>query len=163
MLESSSQSVPSPPRQPIQLSPWSSQTKPPQAMPPPPSRGATDLNSILNAEPPPHPPTVVSVGVPAAAEAAPPKPRLLLSPDQLAAFLAECVDKTSGCSVEQLEQINAALMSCVWKMRADWNRDRVIGAAGLAFNSAMADMEAVQRILPASGEGIGGELGRAAR
>jgi len=101
--------------------------------------------------------------MPPIAEAPPPKPRLLLSPDQLAAFLAECVDKTSGCSVEQLEQINAALMSCVWRMRADWNRDRVIGAAGLAFNSAMADMEAVQRILPASGESIRGEPARATR
>jgi hypothetical protein len=35
-------------------------------------------------------------------------------------------DRTDNLNVEQLEQLRATCLSCVWRHRAEWNRDRLI-------------------------------------
>ncbi|KAI9674575.1 MAG: hypothetical protein M1829_003657 [Trizodia sp. TS-e1964] len=63
---------------------------------------------------------------------------------------AQFTDRTSGSSVEQLEQINTALMDCVWRMREEWNRTRVCTEVARVFNETMQDIEHMQQFLPAS-------------
>jgi ATPase family AAA domain-containing protein 2 len=49
--------------------------------------------------------------------------------------------RTTGCSVEQLEQVNSVLMDTIWRTRHEWNRSRVAVAVGEAFNRVLEDME----------------------
>lgn len=49
--------------------------------------------------------------------------------------------RTTGCSVEQLEQVNSVLMDTVWRMRQEWNRSVVALKVGEAFNKILEDME----------------------
>jgi len=58
--------------------------------------------------------------------------------------------KTSGCSIEQLEQIYRELMDTLWKMRGEYNRTRVGTAVLEVFNEAITDIEAMQKIFQAS-------------
>ncbi|KAH8663386.1 hypothetical protein BGZ60DRAFT_529663 [Tricladium varicosporioides] len=60
------------------------------------------------------------------------------------------VTGSSGCSIEQLEQINRELMEMLWRERGEWNRNKV--AAGLVgvFNETIQDIETMQRVLGAS-------------
>lgn len=63
----------------------------------------------------------------------------------------EITDKTSGLSVEQLEQVNSVLMDTLWKTRGEWDRGRVLEELSEAFNEVMADMaESGQDFAPAS-------------
>ena len=69
-------------------------------------------------------------------------------------FVDELLDtftsKTSGCSIEQLEQVYRELMDTLWKMRGEYNRTKV-GARVLAvFNEAIKDIEAMQKIFQPS-------------
>lgn len=56
----------------------------------------------------------------------------------------DLTQRSSGCSVEQLEQINTSLMDCVWKMRGDWNRTKVAHAVARTFNEVLDDMQSMQ-------------------
>jgi hypothetical protein len=58
--------------------------------------------------------------------------------------------KTSGCSIEQLEQIYRELMDTLWKMRGEYNRTRVGTAILGVFNEAITDIEAMQKIFQPS-------------
>lgn len=49
--------------------------------------------------------------------------------------------RTTGCSVEQLEQVNSVLMDTVWRTRHEWNRSVVALAVASAFNKVLEDME----------------------
>ena len=62
------------------------------------------------------------------------------------------VTHSSGLSVEQLEQVNSALMATVWKTRLEWNRIVVAKAVEMAFNDVIEDITAMQKILPSSQE-----------
>lgn len=62
----------------------------------------------------------------------------------------DLTNRSSGCTVEQLEQINTGLMDCVWKLRGEWNRSLVAGEVVKTFNEVMADISAMQEVLPAS-------------
>lgn len=57
---------------------------------------------------------------------------------------------SSGCSVEQLEQINRELMEKIWEMRGEYNRNTVAVALGNVFNETIADIESAQMIEPPS-------------
>ncbi|KAF2643222.1 AAA-domain-containing protein [Massarina eburnea CBS 473.64] len=94
---------------------------------PPPPRHTANINEILNDD-----------------DAS--KPQLLLDEDLLMKFLDTIVQQASGCSLEQLEQINAALMETIWKHRADWNRTAVIHEVGAAFNAIIKDIQKMQEI-----------------
>lgn len=75
------------------------------------------------------------------------KPTLILDTNQLQALHDLLVKKSSGCSVEQLEQINAALMDTIWKSKNEYNRNVVIHKVQDAFNACIADIQMMQRIL----------------
>jgi len=67
--------------------------------------------------------------------------------DQL---LKQLTEGSSGCSVEQLEQINRELMETLWEMRGEYNRNRVAAKLGDVFNETITDIEEMQKVLQAS-------------
>jgi hypothetical protein len=81
-----------------------------------------------------------------------PKPQLILDEPQLVAFHQMLVNATSGCSLEQLEQINASLMDAIWKNRSDYNRNVVLHKVQDAFNKIISDISVMQQILKSSQE-----------
>ena len=81
-----------------------------------------------------------------------PQPNLTL-PDEtrLKNFHQDFADRTSGLTIEQLEQVSSVLMDTVWKTRGEWERGKVLDAVGVAFNDVMEDMsEAGQDFGPSS-------------
>ena len=73
--------------------------------------------------------------------------RKIIDPDLLNDFLKELVKRSSGLSVEQLEQVNASMMDVIWKTRGNWNRNQVLHKVKDAFNMTIADIEACQQIM----------------
>ncbi|KAK8932889.1 putative AAA domain-containing protein [Metarhizium anisopliae] len=55
-------------------------------------------------------------------------------------------DGTSGCTIEQLEQINRELMDEIWKSRHEWNRHAVVVHLGGVFNDVISDIEQIQAV-----------------
>ncbi|EGP87834.1 Bromodomain-containing AAA ATPase protein [Zymoseptoria tritici IPO323] len=66
--------------------------------------------------------------------------------DNLTTLHAELVRRSSGLSLEQMEQINASLMDVIWKMRGEYNRSRVCHAVKDAFNTTVQDIELCQKV-----------------
>lgn len=64
--------------------------------------------------------------------------------------LDEFVERTSSCSVEQLEQIYSALMDHIWKTRGDWNRLQVAARLLALFSEVLGDMQEMQDFVPMS-------------
>jgi hypothetical protein len=62
----------------------------------------------------------------------------------LTRFLDRIAEKTSGCTIEQLEQINRELMDEIWKTRHEWNRTKVLTGLMAVFNETIADIEVLQ-------------------
>lgn len=58
--------------------------------------------------------------------------------------------KSSGCSIEQLEQVNRELMNTLWEMRGEYNRTRVATELSKVFNEAITDIESMQKVLQPS-------------
>ncbi|KAG9257301.1 putative AAA family ATPase [Emericellopsis atlantica] len=56
-------------------------------------------------------------------------------------FLMELTNKTSGFTIEQLEQINRDLMDEIWRSRNEWNRNKALNGATSVFNSTIGDIE----------------------
>ncbi|KAL2074476.1 hypothetical protein VTL71DRAFT_8254 [Oculimacula yallundae] len=65
-------------------------------------------------------------------------------------LIRRLVDETSGCSIEQLEQINRELMETLWKMRGEYNRNKVIAGLATMFTETITDIEEMQKVLAAS-------------
>ena len=65
-------------------------------------------------------------------------------------FLVEVTDGTSGCTIEQLEQINRELMDEIWRDRHEWNRTKVLGHLTMVFNDTIGDIEGIQGMGPLS-------------
>lgn len=59
--------------------------------------------------------------------------------------------RTTGYSVEQLEQVNAAIMDCVWKSRMNYNRNEVATKVVEAFEEVEKDVKTLQSLMAASG------------
>lgn len=76
-----------------------------------------------------------------------PSEQIILDPDLLTQLHAEMVARSSGMSVEQLEQINASLMKVLWETRGEWNRNVALLKVQEAFNGTERDIEACQHIL----------------
>ncbi|KAK1079969.1 TAT-binding protein-like protein 7, AAA ATPase [Friedmanniomyces endolithicus] len=72
--------------------------------------------------------------------------RLILDPKGLHELHEQLVQRSSGFSVEQLEQVNAQLMDVLWKTRGNWNRTQVLMGIKDAFNETGRDIEAGQKI-----------------
>ncbi|KAK5171727.1 TAT-binding protein-like protein 7, AAA ATPase [Saxophila tyrrhenica] len=116
----------------------------------------SSINNLLNA-PAPAPPTTTATTSAAAAGSASTN-HLILDEPTLQSFHAELVQRSSGLSVEQLEQVNAGMMEMVWQGRGNWNRNAVLRMVVEAFNEVVADVEAVQAVLgPSQPEDVGGE------
>lgn len=77
-------------------------------------------------------------------------PKMLLDHGYLKQLHDELTQRTSGCSVEQLEQINTNLMDYVWRMRGEWNRTHVAAGIAQTFNAVLEDMQEMQEIGPIS-------------
>ncbi|KAF5234406.1 hypothetical protein FAUST_7646 [Fusarium austroamericanum] len=65
-------------------------------------------------------------------------------------ILNNVTEATSGCTIEQLEQINRELMDEIWRTRSEWNRSRVMDQVMAVFNRTMEEIEAFQGIEPPS-------------
>lgn len=65
-------------------------------------------------------------------------------------LLLDFADKTSGLSIEQLEQVNSMLMDTIWKTRGEWDRNVVYDALVGVFNETLSDMSAEQEFMEGS-------------
>jgi ATPase family AAA domain-containing protein 2 len=74
----------------------------------------------------------------------------VLHEGQVEHFLSELTDRTSGCTIEQLEQINRELMDEIWRTRHEWNRMKVLGNLTKVFNETIGDIESIQGLLQQS-------------
>lgn len=81
-----------------------------------------------------------------------PEPQVILDDSSLIQLHGKLVTSSSGCSLEQLEQINAALMETIWQHRREYNRNKVITAVADAFNVIIEDIDTMQKILKQSQE-----------
>lgn len=77
---------------------------------------------------------------------------LIIDDAQVHELFEGLVRKSSGCSIEQLEQINRELMNCLWNNRGEWNRAVVVNKLREVFNETISDIESMQKILKASQE-----------
>ncbi|KAI9746699.1 MAG: hypothetical protein M1818_000413 [Claussenomyces sp. TS43310] len=75
---------------------------------------------------------------------------VIIDEEQLAKMLENMVQKSSGCSIEQLEQINRELMDEIWTSRGEWNRSRVASQLGAVFSTTILDIEEMQKVLKPS-------------
>ncbi|KAK4637216.1 Tat-binding 7 [Fulvia fulva] len=73
--------------------------------------------------------------------------KYILDAESLERFHGELVEKSSGLSLEQLEQVNAALMDVIWRQRGEWNRDLVWHEVQQCFNDTIRDIEELQEIM----------------
>ncbi|KAK4508289.1 hypothetical protein PRZ48_002027 [Zasmidium cellare] len=78
--------------------------------------------------------------------------QFIIDEDKLQDFHKMLVKNSSGLSLEQLEQVHAALMDVIWTQRGNWNRNQVWKNCENAFNETIRDIEACQRILDPSQE-----------
>ncbi|KAL1656930.1 TAT-binding protein-like protein 7, AAA ATPase [Didymella pomorum] len=79
-----------------------------------------------------------------------PEPQVILEEASLMQLHSKLVSSSSGCSLEQLEQVNAALMDTIWAHRREYNRNKVISAVADTFNVIIEDIETMQKILSPS-------------
>jgi ATPase family AAA domain-containing protein 2 len=148
MMEPTAGNSQLPDTQPVQLSSQSQQSQSSQHMPPPaPPHAAhrhsvTDINSLLNQD--------ADNSADRAAKISAAQPRFIIDQGSLNALREALTKKTSGMSVEQLEQINASLMAVIWDKRGEWNRNHVVKAVEDAFNETVRDIELCQTIMKPS-------------
>jgi ATPase family AAA domain-containing protein 2 len=71
-------------------------------------------------------------------------------------FHRDLTDKTSGLSVEQLEQVNSVLMDVLWKTRGDWDRRAVMDRVLEGFHEVVKDMQDAGQDFEESSWGIRG-------
>ncbi|RPB10252.1 AAA-domain-containing protein [Morchella conica CCBAS932] len=82
---------------------------------------------------------------------APKAPKLILDNERIDNIHHRLSESTSGYSVEQLEQVNAAMMDAIWKSRILWNRNEVADKAMEAFEEVDKDIREFQQVMTASG------------
>jgi len=92
----------------------------------------------------PHPSQVWSIPPP-------PVPMLRCSAAVMGDVQRRLAEDTSGYTVEQLEQVNAAIMDHVWKSRTNYNREEVARQALEVFADVSQDIKLMQKMLPGSG------------
>jgi len=115
----------------------------------------TSLDNILNDTPSMSTPThtsgaMTSIRNSGASSSGGSSQQPVVHEGRMTQFLFMLVDRTSGCSVEQLEQINRELMDEVWRTRGEWNRMAVLSSLTSVFNDTIGDIELVQGKLEGS-------------
>lgn len=78
-------------------------------------------------------------------------PELIIDNERIDTIHHRLSDRTSGYSVEQLEQVNAAMMDAIWKSRILWNRNEVAEKAMDAFEEVEKDIRELQQVMATSG------------
>jgi hypothetical protein len=76
--------------------------------------------------------------------------QLIIDHERIRALHAELVKRSSGLSLEQLEQVRASMMDTIWKQRGNWNRNQVWAAVLKSFNETIQDIESCQAVLDPS-------------
>lgn len=104
-------------------------------------RDRTDINSILNDPDPGDSRALATL-----------QPQLVIDQALSANLLHIVVAQTSGCSVEQLEQVYSALMNEIWRTRGEWDRGKVAMQLNRVFADVMADIRACQGLATGSME-----------
>ena len=74
-------------------------------------------------------------------------PELVIDGQRIADLHKNLADRTSGCSVEQLEQVNTSLVDYIWSKRGEWDRNKVAAGVGDVFNDVLEDIYSVQEIV----------------
>lgn len=77
-------------------------------------------------------------------------PRLIVDHGYIDKLRTELTLRTSGFTVEQLEQINTHLMDCLWKKRGEWDRTKVAVSLQEEFNEVFQDMQQNQEFMSMS-------------
>lgn len=77
-------------------------------------------------------------------------PRLIIDHGYIDKLRTELTLRTSGFTVEQLEQINTHLMDCLWKKRGEWDRTKVAVSLQEEFNDVFQDMQQNQEFMSMS-------------
>ncbi|KAI8960293.1 AAA-domain-containing protein [Daldinia sp. FL1419] len=65
-------------------------------------------------------------------------------------FLESLTERTSGCTIEQLQQIYREMMVELWRTRGEHNRMKVLNSVTRVFNEAINEIESVQGMLQPS-------------
>ena len=125
----SSQSLP--PSQPLQYYSQPSQGSQPFPLPPPPPHIERSYGPFF--------------------QLLPNVPSKILDEELLGAIQHRLCEETSGYSVEQLEQVNSAMMARVWQMRTNWNRTEVAKAVIEVFEEVESEVREIQGVMDASG------------
>ncbi|KAL1311137.1 hypothetical protein AAFC00_001339 [Neodothiora populina] len=73
-----------------------------------------------------------------------------VDPDNLHRLHTELVTKSSGLTIEQLEQVMSSLMDAIWRTKSDANRNHAAAAVSDAFNETIKDIEEYQQVLDPS-------------
>ncbi|KAK6331606.1 hypothetical protein TWF718_002155 [Orbilia javanica] len=79
-----------------------------------------------------------------------PDPPLQLDEDELKNFHEHLVTSSAGYTIEQLEQVNAAIMDLVWQYRADWDRNKILREAKDVVREVTEDIAEMNRLLKIS-------------
>lgn len=66
--------------------------------------------------------------------------------EEIHVFRQDMVSSTSGCTIEQLEQINRELMVHIWASKHEWNRMAVLSQLRMIFNETITDIVGVQEV-----------------
>ncbi|KAI0167962.1 putative AAA family ATPase [Pestalotiopsis sp. NC0098] len=67
-----------------------------------------------------------------------------------AIFLTQLTARTSGCTIEQLEQLTREMMSEIWRTKGEHNRMKVLDAVTRVFNESINDIETIQNVYQSS-------------
>ncbi|KAF3912279.1 hypothetical protein AA313_de0203079 [Arthrobotrys entomopaga] len=75
-----------------------------------------------------------------------PDPPLQLDEEDLNSFHRHLVDVSEGFTIEQLEQVNAAVMDLVWQHRASWDRNEILREAREVIGEVKEDILEMERL-----------------
>lgn len=137
-----------------------------QLSPRPLTSGQTEENNTVHgsqSQPKPQPPLFDASTKPTANASAnlphllngDPTPELVLDLQYVEHLHDQLTQETSGCSVEQLEQVNTCLMDYIWQKRGEWDRTSVAKGISETFNEVLEDMQSMQEIGPISKQQMG--------
>lgn len=68
----------------------------------------------------------------------------ILDPRHVEDLHTHLTQRTNGCSVEQLEQINTNLVDYIWLKRGEWDRNKVADGVRDTFNEVLDDILSMQ-------------------
>ncbi|KAF3915206.1 hypothetical protein ABW20_dc0107638 [Dactylellina cionopaga] len=78
-----------------------------------------------------------------------PDPPLQLDEEELLAFHRLLVDISGGFTIEQLEQVNAAVMDLVWQFRGSWDRNEILREGKEIVREVQDDIMEMERLMKA--------------